>query len=90
MIRQNYPKNGVYAVLVELEGRVYQGMMNIGCRPTIERECTNTVLEVNLLNFEGDLYQKELRVYFINRVGMKKNSIRWRNLLPKLCKTGNS
>ncbi len=66
------PKNGVYAVLVELEGRVYQGMMNIGCRPTIERECTNTVLEVNLLNFEGDLYQKELRVYFINRVRDEK------------------
>jgi len=58
------PGNGVYAVLAELKNleRGYiNGMMNIGIRPTIDG--TKRVIEVNLLNFNEDIYGSTLKVY---------------------------
>jgi len=55
------PANGVYAVDVQLEdGRVFKGMMNIGLRPTVDG--SKKTIEVNILDFEGDLYGQQLRV----------------------------
>lgn len=57
------PKNGVYAVKVCLENESnikFTGVMNIGCRPTVEGK--NTTIEVHLLNWSGNLYNKVLTV----------------------------
>jgi riboflavin kinase / FMN adenylyltransferase len=62
------PCDGVYAVYVEMEGIFYQGMMNIGCRPTIDDDCKKSILEVNLFGFSGDIYGNELNVFFIRRI----------------------
>jgi riboflavin kinase / FMN adenylyltransferase len=66
------PKNGVYAVDAEVEGTSYLGMMNIGCRPTVDSECLQSTLEVNLFDFNNDLYQKELTVNFYARIRDEK------------------
>jgi riboflavin kinase/FMN adenylyltransferase len=66
------PKNGVYAVDAEVEGVIYPGMMNIGCRPTVDTDCIKSTLEVNLFDFSGNLYQKELRVNFYERIRDEK------------------
>ena len=58
--------NGVYAVKVEINQLVYNGMANAGVRPTIAGE-TLTV-EVNIFDFSEDLYGKTLVVYFIDRI----------------------
>jgi riboflavin kinase/FMN adenylyltransferase len=58
--------NGVYAVKVEADGVIYNGMANAGIRPTIAGN-TMTV-EVNLFDFSGDLYGKTLVVYFHERI----------------------
>ncbi len=55
------PKNGVYAVLAETEGAVYKGMMNIGHRPTVS-EGQNIFIEVNLFDFDKDIYGKSIKV----------------------------
>ncbi len=65
------PGNGVYAVQVVPESPVtpgtfpenllLNGMMNIGVRPTVDG--TNQVIEVNIFDFNQDLYHKKLRVY---------------------------
>jgi len=63
------PASGVYAVLVELEAtpsRWYHGMMNIGTRPTFGVH--HPTFEVNILDFEGDLYGQRLRIRFIERL----------------------
>lgn len=60
------PAFGVYAVWVYVDGKRFKGMMNIGRRPTLRAE-TECSLEVNLLNFSGNLYGKEIRVEFIKR-----------------------
>lgn len=58
------PGDGAYAVSIklELENTIYQGMLNIGNRPTVSG-IARTV-EVNLFDFSGDLYDKRLTVYF--------------------------
>ena len=60
---------GVYACLVDYEGKTYKAMANIGLRPTIgDRSEDNPIIEVNLFDFDGDLYGKEIRVRFIDRI----------------------
>lgn len=57
------PKNGVYAVTVQVEGQQYKGMLNLGNRPTVSGE--QKTIEVHLFDFAGDLYHKSLSVNFI-------------------------
>ena len=60
---------GVYACLVDYEGQTYKAMANIGHRPTIgDRSEDNPIIEVNLFDFDGDLYGKHIRVRFIDRI----------------------
>ena len=60
---------GVYACLVDYEGRTYKAMANIGHRPTIgDRSEDNPIIEVNLFDFDGDLYGKHIHVRFIDRI----------------------
>jgi len=60
---------GVYACLVDYEGQTYKAMANIGHRPTIgDRSEDNPIIEVNLFDFDGDLYGKSIHVRFIDRI----------------------
>ena len=58
------PGNGVYARKSQDQGEYrspeWNGMMNIGVRPTVDG--INQVIEVNIFDFEGDLYGKSLEV----------------------------
>ena len=62
------PANGIYAVEAQLlpAGGLFsparlQGMMSIGTRPTIDG--SNRTIEVNLFDFDEDIYGRELRVF---------------------------
>jgi riboflavin kinase/FMN adenylyltransferase len=59
------PGNGVYAVnllLSPLDSRLsFKGMMNIGVRPTVDG--TKRTIEVNIFNFNEDIYERKLRVF---------------------------
>lgn len=62
------PGYGVYAVEVMLKGRKYQGMLNIGSRPTFNKNADNRSIEVHIFNFEGDIYNKEITLLFIGKI----------------------
>lgn len=68
--RKIIPKDGVYAVTVRSEGNWYDGMMNIGTRPTFEG--SNKTLEVHLFDFDEDIYGKEVQVRFVKRIRDEK------------------
>lgn len=70
-INKAIPKKGVYIVSCSCEKESYFGIMNIGYRPTFE-ERTVLVIEVHILNFDKDIYGKELRVDFIKRLRDEK------------------
>lgn len=62
------PASGVYAVSVLLPGGERRGgMLCIGNRPTLHNGEDVTV-EVNIFDFRGDLYNKEIRVEFVGRL----------------------
>ncbi|NDW18377.1 riboflavin biosynthesis protein RibF [Dysgonomonas sp. 216] len=58
------PAYGVYAVVVHVNNVRYGGMLYIGKRPTLHNG-ENVSLEVNIFNFDGDLYNQSLTVEFI-------------------------
>lgn len=61
------PKFGVYATLVTVGEHTYQGVTNVGCKPTIEGK--NPVgVETHLLHFSADLYGKEVKVEFLKHI----------------------
>lgn len=60
------PKKGVYATWIRVEERYYRGMMNIGKRPTFDE--SNFSIEVHILDFDEDIYGKEIQVQFVERI----------------------
>ena len=71
-LEQALPTQGVYAGQVVVEGQSYQSVINIGTRPTFEGRGEVTV-ETHLLDFSGDLYDKEIAQSFMIRLrGEKK------------------
>jgi riboflavin kinase/FMN adenylyltransferase len=72
------PRTGVYAAKVNMEGREYLGMLSIGYRPTIETEKHERTIEVNIFDFEADIYNKPIQIIFEEwlRNEIKFNSLR--------------
>jgi riboflavin kinase/FMN adenylyltransferase len=63
------PPHGVYAVRVIHGGAEYNGVANLGVRPTFRSDgAEQTVLETHLLEFDGDLYGQDVEVGFIARL----------------------
>lgn len=65
------PAPGVYAVTASIEGRIYEGMGNIGNNPTFN-DVEHARLEVNLFNCSGDLYGKTMSVQFHKYIRAEK------------------
>jgi len=65
------PAEGVYAVLLNINGRFAKGMMNIGTKPTIDNALKLSI-EVHIFNFNEDIYNQKIDVVFIERVRDEK------------------
>ncbi len=61
------PKTGVYWVKTEVDNEVHFGMLNIGKNPTTDTD-DQLKIEVNLFNFDKDIYGKLLQVSFLKRI----------------------
>ncbi|WP_420387028.1 bifunctional riboflavin kinase/FAD synthetase [Roseivirga sp.] len=77
-VKENYkliPSDGIYAVRVCHEYNKYDGMLNIGQRPTIGGE--NKTIEVNIFDFDMDIYESEITIEFVDliRKEIKFNSL---------------
>jgi len=64
--RQALPGDGIYATIADADGRRFASATNVGARPTFG-DMRRTV-EAYLLNYEGDLYGRELRLEFVQKV----------------------
>ena len=61
------PQGGVYAVKAYFDSKCYEGMGNIGKNPTFG-DVEDARLEVNIFDFDGNLYGKEITVAFYERI----------------------
>ncbi len=66
------PKDGVYACLVKVGGKLYRGGMNLGRRPTFQEDDHHRKAEVHLLHYHGRLYGRTLRVYLMRYLRAEK------------------
>lgn len=64
------PADGVYAVKLFARDKFYDGVANIGLRPTFKKK--NSVIEVHIFDFNEDLYGEEISVYFIQKIREEK------------------
>lgn len=60
------PASGVYVVKVRHKLQEYGGVVNLGLRPTFGGQ--HSTIEVHLLDFTGQLYDENLRIYFLERL----------------------
>lgn len=67
-----HPPQGVYGVRVKHDGRWHLGAANIGTRPTVDPGRVEPLLEIHVLDFDGDLYGQEIEVEFLFRVREEK------------------
>ncbi len=67
------PKFGVYACKVDIDSNSYTAVTNIGTRPTVDGE--GITAEAHILDFDGDLYGKEITVAFCHFLRPEKKFI---------------
>lgn len=79
------PGDGVYAVDIKISDNLYRGMLNIGVRPTVSSE-NNKTIEVHIIDFSGELYDKELIIYFRKRIRDEKKFANREQLRQQLIK----
>jgi riboflavin kinase/FMN adenylyltransferase len=71
------PKPGVYACRASVDGVDYPAVTNVGFRPTFDNQPLRPRVEAYLLDFEGDLYRKTMRLSFIRRL---RDEVRFNNV----------
>ena len=64
------PRTGIYAVRVHQDDKVYKGMLSIGFNPTFDG--TEQTIEVNILDFDRDIYGESLTLEFIQFIRHEK------------------
>jgi riboflavin kinase/FMN adenylyltransferase len=64
--RRNSPLNGVFAVNIKTNDGIFNGVANIGARPTING--IRQQLEVHIFNFNDDLYGQCIEVVIIKKL----------------------
>jgi riboflavin kinase / FMN adenylyltransferase len=62
---EQFPPNGVYFAQATLNGVIYPGVVNLGHRPTVSSGKSDRVLEIHLLDFDHDIYGKDVEVRFV-------------------------
>ena len=60
------PPHGVYATIMTVDGTFHAGITNVGIRPTFGE--TDLAIETHLLDFQGDLYGRDVRLSFVQRL----------------------
>ncbi|MBQ5696282.1 MAG: bifunctional riboflavin kinase/FAD synthetase [Clostridium sp.] len=69
------PKKGVYYTNVDIEGKIFKGITSVGNNPTVNgKELT---IETYILDFNNNIYEKEIKVYFIDRI---RDEIKFNNI----------
>ncbi len=66
--RRISPIRGVYAVKVLTRDGLYDGMANVGFRPTVVKQQKKSILEVNIFDFKKDLYGQSIKVFFVQKI----------------------
>lgn len=65
--QKQLPMPGIYAVRVGIKEKTYNGMLNLGTRPTIDNS-RKTTIEVNIFDFDQHIYNETINIFFVKRI----------------------
>jgi riboflavin kinase/FMN adenylyltransferase len=68
--QQALPGNGIYATIAKLDGKRFLSATNVGIRPTFGEG--EKIVETHLLNYTGDLYGKDMKIEFVQKLRDEK------------------
>lgn len=66
------PKKGAYAVTIQLQDGLYNGMLNIGDNPTVDKEETTVKIEVHIFDFYNEIYNETIHLSLMHRIRDEK------------------
>lgn len=82
------PPPGVYAVKADVDGRFYDGVINIGFNPTFYgkrlKKRKEPQIEAHLIEFNGDLYDYFMEIFFIKKIRNEKTFKNEENLREQI------
>lgn len=61
---QLLPAEGVYAVRLRLDGNIFDGVANLGAKPTVD--ATQRTIEAHIFDFHGQIYGKRIEMEFVD------------------------
>ena len=73
--KSNLPIRGVYAVKAKVKGETFNGIANMGVRPTVGG--TSPVLEIHIFDFNKEIYGERIEVEFFKKI---RNEQKFENL----------
>jgi riboflavin kinase/FMN adenylyltransferase len=76
-IHKLIPSAGVYAVEILLDNNKYKGMLSIGFNPTVKKEKEERSIEVNIFDFDKDIYNRIITIIFRFRL---RNEMKFENV----------
>lgn len=74
-VEENYllPPTGVYAVSILIDGQPFEGVCNIGYKPTFKDEkALKPSIEVHIFDFHNEIYGKQVSVFWYKRLRSEK------------------
>lgn len=77
------PKKGVYLTYIIVGGVVYLSMTNVGTHPTIN-EVPFPIVEVHIFDFDEDIYDQEVTVYFAHFIREEEKFVSLTQLIEKM------
>lgn len=80
------PLNGVYAVRFLVEGKQYNGVCNVGVKPTFDKKYEQATVEVHVLDFDGDLYDKHVIVEWLHFIRQEQKFDSFDELIAQINK----
>ena len=69
---EQLPPDGVWSLKVKFRGESYNGIGNLGRRPTVEQEGARRLLEIHVFDFDGDLYGETIDAEFVTYLRKEK------------------
>ena len=69
---EQFPPDGVYFAEAWLDGVLLHGVVNLGFRPTVSSGQPERILEIHLLDFDQDIYAKDLEIRFVRYLRPEK------------------
>lgn len=71
------PRPGAYVATVDLDGKTLPAILNIGSNPTVNDDSDRVFLEAHILDFEGDIYGRRIRVNVLRHI---RNEVKFGSL----------